>query len=86
MIMTTTDSIYGRPITEYLGVISSAGYVAGAALSEKKLAQNTKMILDKVKVTLEERAAELNADAIIGLRFCTESSVLYAIGTAVKLG
>lgn len=107
MLVTTTESVEGRQITAYLGIVSGdavmgtnifrdmfAGIrniVGGRSGSyEKELRSAKKHALE----ALEEEAAALGADAIVGVDLDYEAIggengnmlMVSANGTAVKLG
>ena len=107
MIVTTTESIEGRSVTSYLGIVAGdavmgtnlfrdlfAGIrniVGGRSGSYEKELRNAK---DAALESLMEEAAELGADAVIGVDLDYEaiggdSSTMLMVsanGTAVKLG
>jgi len=80
MIMTTTDSIQGRPTTAYLGIVS-ADVVLGSNMFRDffasvrdwvggRVGSYEKIFADAKREALEEmvaRAAKLGADAVIGV-------------------
>lgn len=106
MIITTTTSIEGRKIEEYLGVCSGEAVVGANIVRdlfasvrdvvggrsgsyEKVLANARQMALEHV----EEQAAELGADALVGVDLDYEvvgskgaMLMVVASGTAVRLG
>ena len=106
MITTTTPSIEGRPIRAYLGIVAGeailganifrdmfAGLrdiVGGRSGSyEKELAKARRISLGE----MQEQAAELGADAVVGVDIDYEvlgenngMLMVSASGTAVKLG
>lgn len=97
MILTTTNSIEGHQIVDYLGVVT------GVAMNEDMLAMGFSMSkyvkkiqdsVDKVKEIafqrLKENAIKLNANAVVGIKVDIELTTSnYAIvsitGTAVKV-
>ncbi len=103
MIVTTTGSVEGQPIAAYLGVVAgeailgvnvfkdfTAGFrniVGGrAGKYEEELRKGRALALQE----LEARAAELGADAVVGVRLDYETVMgqmlmITASGTAVKL-
>jgi uncharacterized protein YbjQ (UPF0145 family) len=103
MIITTQDKIENRDIIEVLGVVSGqsirarhvgkdiiAGLrnlVGGEIIEYSKLmAESREQAMDRMK----SQAEELNADAIVGIRFTTSmlqagASEIFIYGTAVKL-
>ncbi|MCX7537872.1 hypothetical protein OS123_04845 [Corynebacterium sp. P5875] len=68
MIITTTDSVAGREIHEYLGVVTGTGYAYTLRSSEDKKAAAALKARGQALDMPREEAAGLRADAIIGLR------------------
>ncbi|RAU24004.1 hypothetical protein CU669_01325 [Paramagnetospirillum kuznetsovii] len=107
MIITTTDAIDGRAIAAYLGIVSGDAVmgtnifrdmmasvrdiVGGRSGSYEKLLAEAK---DAALADLKARAAELGADAVVGIDLDYEvvggdhktMLIVSANGTAVKLG
>ena len=104
MLVTTTPGVEGRPVIGYLGVVTAQGVLGvnafkdvsagvrnifgGRAKSyENELASGVSDVLAE----LEEQAAKLGADAVVGVDIDYESIgdtmlMVSASGTAVKLG
>ena len=104
MLITTTAGIEGRSVTEYLGVVTAQGVLGvnafkdvsagvrnifgGRAKSyENELASGVSDVLAEI----EQQAAKLGADAVVGVDIDYESVgdtmlMVSASGTAVKLG
>jgi len=107
MIITTTESVEGRKVTAYLGIVSGDAvmgtnifkdFFAGirdivggrSGAYEKELQKAKDFALEDMQV----RAADLGADAIVGVDLDYESIsgervnmlMVSANGTAVKLG
>jgi uncharacterized protein YbjQ (UPF0145 family) len=106
MITTTTPSIEGRPIRGYLGIVVGEAIVGAnifkdlfagirdivggrSAAYERELEKARTIALDE----LQQRAAELGADAVVGVDLDYEvlgqgngMLMVSASGTAVKLG
>ncbi|HJO21213.1 MAG TPA: YbjQ family protein [Candidatus Marinimicrobia bacterium] len=104
MIITTQEKVSNRNITNVLGVVSGQSIRArhvgkdilalfrnlvGGEITEysKLMAESREQAMDRMKL----RAEELNADAIVGVRFTTSmlqagASEIFIYGTAVKLG
>lgn len=106
MITTTTPSIEGRPIRGYLGIVVGEAIVGAnifkdlfagirdivggrSAAYERELEKARTIALDE----LRQRAAELGADAVVGVDLDYEvlgqgngMLMVSASGTAVKLG
>ena len=103
MIYTTTPTVPGREIEEVLGVVT--GNVVQAKHVGKDIVASFKSVIGgeirnytdmltearhKAISRMVEHALELNADAVVNLRFTTSAimknaSEILAYGTAVKL-
>lgn len=103
MIIATTETIPGREVAEVLGVVRGntirarhigkdilAGLrnIVGGEIAEytKLMGESREQAIDR----MTERAAELGADAIIGMRITTsmvmsQASEILVYGTAVRL-
>ncbi len=103
MIVTTTDEVPGKKVVEILGVVKgntvrarNIGRDIGAGL-KNIIGGEIKTYSDMTTTSREESfnrmvnaAVELDADAIIGMKFMTSmimqgASEMLAYGTAVKL-
>ena len=95
MILTTTNSIEGREITEYLGLVYGTdiylvgGLIGGGFGSQEKLFGSAySAAVDK----MVSKAAEMGADAIVGIQVNYSSPgnvnnmIVVVTGTAVKTG
>lgn len=84
MIITTTSSLQGYEITDYLGLAYglSVNYNNGMGKAGMKLWGKT---LDGLTSSLTDCAAEMGADAVIGMTYFQEKSMCYVYGTAVKI-
>ncbi len=103
MIYTTTQHVPGREIAEILGVVTGnvvqtkhIGRDIAAGLKSiigGEIASYTEMLTEarhRAISRMVEAALELDADAVVGLRFTTSAimsnaSEILAFGTAVKL-
>ncbi|MBI8999716.1 heavy metal-binding domain-containing protein [Corynebacterium sp. CCM 9185] len=91
MIITTTDSVAGREVYEYLGVVTGTGAAYTLRGSEAKKTETALKARDKALHMLREEAAELRADAILGLQVSHPYSggignvEIMLTGTAVRL-
>ncbi|MBN2379225.1 YbjQ family protein [candidate division WOR-3 bacterium] len=103
MILSTTNTIPGYKIVENLGIVRGNtvrarhfghDFMAGLKnLIGGEITDYTKLLAESREQALDrmlERAEELKADAIIGVRFMTSSVMqgaaeLLAYGTAVRL-
>jgi uncharacterized protein YbjQ (UPF0145 family) len=84
MILTTSNTIEGRAISEYLGIVTGAQIFhlsVGAKGADKKWATACNDVLSIMK----KDAAALGANAVIAIRFCLDDYRAVATGTAVKL-
>lgn len=103
MIITTTNKIEGREIAEYLGIVTSevvngVNMIKDIGTSFRNLVGGRTSALEdeilKAKDTcireLEERAFNMDADAVIGLKLDIEPLMsggmilIHAVGTAVR--
>jgi len=103
MIMSTTDTVPGYKVVENLGIVKGNtvrarhfghDFMAGLKnLVGGEIEDYTKLLAESREQALDrmiERAEELKADAIIGIRFMTSSVMqgaaeLLAYGTAVRI-
>ena len=92
MILTTTQNIEGRTITEYLGIVCGEAFENKEFKGERyylSILNNARTLALK---QMEERADSLGADAVVGVRIDFDVSdmgpciMVNASGTAVKLG
>ena len=88
MTITTTPAIEGKQIAEYLGIVS--GCVMFAVPGGTKMIQRGWSAgMEAVTAEIAKQAAELGADAIVGMKADAYRSgmcdYLHATGTAVKL-
>lgn len=84
MIITTSQTIDGRQITEYLGIVSAAQVMVLAA-GNKGVQRGWQTGVDGVTEAMKQQAAILGADAVIAARFEPFGSNICATGTAVRL-
>ena len=85
MILTTTDSVQGKNITEYLGLVSAA--TAVMVTGSHKMMTNTMCIhAQNLQDELGRKAAEMGADAVVGIKYAAVGGNHFLIGTAVKIG
>ena len=91
MLLTTTQNIEGHTITDYLGIVFGEAFenkeFRGERYYVSVLSNARTLALNK----LEERAREIGADAVVGIRVDFDVSdvgpcvMVSASGTAVKL-
>ena len=90
MILTTTQNIEGRTITEYLGVVSGEAFENQAFRGHRSYAPTLSKARMLALNQLKDQAGSLGADAVVGISIDFEmidsnSGILvYASGTAVK--
>lgn len=101
MILTTTDGVPGRNISEVLGIVRGS-FMFGAATmlssftderTVRKMVDQVVEVEEKATEMMREKAAAMGADAIIGVRlsnstFEYDNQLKYQVtvfGTAVKL-
>ncbi len=103
MILATTDTIAGREVIEVLGLVRGNSIRARSLpadimarmrnLAGGEVMEYTKLIAESREEALDRmatEAAQLGADAVIGLRFMTcevmeSAAEMLAYGTAVRL-
>ncbi|MDU8884693.1 heavy metal-binding domain-containing protein [Yeosuana sp. MJ-SS3] len=99
MVLTTTDTIEGFKIQDYLGIVSGVGVNARKATFtfnvEKyfnSLEESVLQIKEEAFQKIKENAKKLNANAIVGISVDVETfpSSMYIMvsvtGTAVRVG
>ena len=91
MILTTTQNIEGRTITEYLGIVCGEAFENKEFRGERYYLSILTNARNLALKQLEERADSLGADAVVGVRIDFDVSdigpciMVSASGTAVKL-
>lgn len=97
MILTTTNSIEGYKIIDYLGIVTGVAMNEEAltmGFSMSKYSQKIQQSVDKVKETafqrLQEHATQLKANAVVGIKIEIELTtsnypMVSVTGTAVKV-
>lgn len=85
MIITTSQFVDGKKITNYLGIASGASIFVTPGGNKMINSGWQNGIRDAVKA-LEANAATMGADAVIAVSFLDHGNSLCATGTAVKLG
>lgn len=84
MIITTSQTVEGRQISEYLGIVSAAQVMVLAA-GNKGVQRGWQAGVDGATDILKQQATSLGADAVISARFEPFGSNICATGTAVRL-
>ena len=90
LMMTTTPTVEGKPVKDYLGIVSGETILLGDIFSG--LSGIEKVFLDARHLALAKlsaQAAALGANAIVGVSFDYElagvARMVFATGTAVLL-
>ena len=84
MIITTSQTVEGRQISEDLGIVSAAQVMVLAA-GNKGVQRGWQAGVDGATDILKQQATSLGADAVIAARFEPFGSNICATGTAVRL-
>lgn len=97
MILTTTNTIEGFKIADYLGIVTGVSIndkslISGFSSSKyfQKLQENTDIVKEKAFQTLTENAKALGANAVVGIKIEIELTthnypMVSITGTAVKV-
>lgn len=97
MILTTTNSIEGHKILDYLGIVTGVSMnkdILSMGFSASKYYTKIQESIDKVKEeafqVLQENAVKLNANAVVGIKIeieltTTNYAMVSITGTAVKV-
>lgn len=84
MVITTSHTVDGRTISEYLGVVAAVDMCIMIA-GPKDMTMGYQKGVDAVLARLSESAESRGADAIISVKISLAKREIYAYGTAVKL-
>lgn len=84
MIITTSFSVEGRKIAEYLGIVSGALIMVMGG-GNKGTQRGWQTGVDEATKILRQQAEDLGADAVIAVNFAPFGLNICATGTAVKL-
>lgn len=84
MLITTTDTLQGVEITEYIGLVYgiSQDFTGGIGKMGDKLMNKT---MENAKEAIEAAGRTAGADAILGVHISYEKGYVKTIGTAVKI-
>ena len=97
MILTTTNSIEGFKIADYLGIVTGVAIndqtlASGFSTSKyyKKIQESIDAVKEKAFQNIQENAKKLGANAIVGIKVeieltTTNYPVVSVTGTAVKV-
>ena len=96
MLITTTDTLQGVEIAEYIGMVTGETPMTTpniafggmkVALKKGDLSQRAEIINNAICSDLTKSAEKVGADAVIGVRwnYNAKSDSTYSYGTAVKL-
>ena len=83
MLITTTDTLQGIEIGEYIGLVygCSQDVTAGIGKAGAKTFEKT---MEPLKESMQAAGEQVGADAVIGLRVSFEKGFVRGTGTAVK--
>lgn len=83
MLITTTDTLQGMEIGEYLGLVYgiSQDVVGGIGKMGHSMMEKT---MEPLKQSIQAAGEQVGADAVIGLRVEFDKGYVRAVGTAVK--
>ncbi len=84
MIITTSPTIEGRQISQYLGVVSAAQVMVMPG-GNKGVQRGWQNGVEGATAILSEQAAAMGADAVISASFQAFGMNICATGTAVRL-
>lgn len=84
MIITTAYSIEGKSIKDYLGVVSAATVMVLPG-GKKGIQRGWQAGVEETTEILKQQASDLDADAIVAIRYEPHGMNICATGTAVKL-
>ncbi len=90
MIITTTDTIQGHNIVRYLGLVSCPAREMRAIGSRETYIKcgwdgPGRSMIDEVSKWLSDEAANLGANAVVGVSFIHQQHDCCVIGTAVVI-
>ena len=89
MIISTTNTIDGKTVTNYLGIVTGC-VMAGFPCGAKAVQRGWTTAVEGAQKEMVSQASALGADAILGVKIDAHKSgigdYLYITGTAVKLG
>lgn len=97
MILTTTNTIEGFKIADYLGIVTGVAIndqtlASGFSTSKyyKKIQESIDTVKEKAFQNIQENASKLGANAIVGIKVeieltTTNYPVVSVTGTAVKI-
>lgn len=85
MLITTTDTLQGVEITEYIGLVAVRVASAKAATFKGGYEKSTAQTMADLEAELTTVAKKAGADAVIGLKITPEAMSTFAAGTAVKI-
>ncbi len=97
MVLTTTNSIEGFKIEDYLGIVTGVAIneknlASGFSVSKyyKKIQESVDLVKEKAFQSLSENAKKLNANAVVGINVdieltTTNYAMVSVTGTAVKV-
>lgn len=84
MLITTTDTLQGVEIAEFIGIIYAIApdlFMVGSGEYAEKMLEDT---MEPLIQALKDKGEKVGADAVIGVRFAIANNYIRAYGTAVK--
>jgi len=84
MIVSTSFTIEGKNIKEYIGIVSAAQVMVMPG-GNKGVQRSWQAGVESATEILKQQASELGADAVIAVRYEPFGTNICATGTAVKL-
>lgn len=85
MIISTTCSLEGHAISDYLGIVSATQLIK-MRISDPEYNKGWPDAISTISASLCDAAADRGADAVIGVRFeLQHNNIIFATGTAVQL-
>lgn len=84
MVITTSHTIEGRTIKEYLGVVAAAGVVVMMG-GPKQMTPSYQKGIDDVLGLLSKAAEDKGANGIVAVQVTRQKTDILAYGTAVTL-
>lgn len=85
MIITTTCSLEGYEISDYLGIVS-ATQLLKMRISDPEYSKAWPDAISSISALLGDAAADRGADAVIGVKLeLQHNNIVFATGTAVQL-
>lgn len=84
MLITTTDTLQGVEIKEYIGPVYAYALDITGGLG-KMGDKQMELAMGKLFDALQAAGEKAGADAVIGVKFILDSHIIRGIGTGIKL-